>query len=302
MSSMVAQQHHVENRTWTVLSLLNWGSEYLAGREFESPRLNVELLLAETLGCSRIQLYSSFDKPLEKGEVSTFRQLFQRRLAREPLQYIRGKAEFFSEQYIVNRDVLIPRPETEILVERVIELCQRQYRGAKTVRMLDVGTGCGCIAISIARRIENAQVLGFDVSDKAVAVAQRNLALNRLEGRVKFIVLDLFAPLKDAIRAGIDIVVSNPPYVSKEEFERLMPEIRDFEPRSATCDEDDGFRFHRRIADLSGSVLKSEGWLFLEVGHNQSERVREILRGQGMRNVNTFSDYVGFERVVTAQR
>ncbi|MEE9224736.1 MAG: peptide chain release factor N(5)-glutamine methyltransferase [Bacteroidota bacterium] len=299
---MTEQLQETEKRAWTILDLLNWGTDYLAGRKFDNPRLNVELLLAAALGCGRVQLYTNFDKPLSPSELSTFKKLFERRLAHEPIQYIRGETEFLSHRFLLTRDVLIPRPETEILVEKVIEQCKQKCQDRRVIKILDFGTGCGNIAISIANHVENAEVIGFDISENAIAVAQKNLGLHGLKGRVKFAVLDLFAPLEEGFRAKVEMVVSNPPYISKQEFDRLMPEVREYEPRIATCDEDDGFRFHRRIADLAKALLAPGGWLFLEVGFNQAKDVREILQQRGLKNMDTFTDYAGIERVMQAQR
>lgn len=299
---MPERLQEVEKRAWTVLELLNWSSDHLAERKFDNPRLNVELLLAGALGCTRIQLYTNFDKPLSTSELSTFKKLFKRRLAHEPIQYIRAEADFLSQRFLLTRDVMIPRPETEILVEKVVEKCNQEYRDRKATKILDIGTGCGNIAISIADLVENAQVIGFDVSEKAIAVAQKNLEIYGREGGVKFIVLDLFAPLEKVFRAKLEMMVSNPPYISKQEFDASMPEVRDYEPRSATCDEEDGFRFHRRIADFAMALLDLGGWLFLEVGFNQAKGVQEILHHRGLKNIRTFNDLAGIERVVQAQR
>lgn len=299
---MAQRLQETEKRAWTILDLLKWGTDYLAKRKFDNPRLNVELLLAIALGCGRVQLYTSFDKPLKPSELSTFKQLLKRRLAHEPIQYIRGETEFFSLRFLITPDVLIPRPETEILAEKVIEKCKEEFSDKHAVRILDIGAGCGNIAISVAKYVENAQVMGIDISGKAVAVAEKNLELHGLKRRVKFILLDVLGSLEAVFRAKLDILVSNPPYVSKQEFDRLMPEVREHEPRIATCDEDDGFRFHRRIADLTSSLLGPDGWLFLEVGFQQAESVREILLERGLKNVSTFKDLTGIERVVQAQR
>lgn len=299
---MAEQLQETEKRTRTVLDVLNWGNQCLAERHFDSPRLNVELLLAEALGCRRIQLYTDFDKPLRPSELSVFKMLIKRRIAHEPIQYIRGKTEFLSHRFLLTRDVLIPRPETEVLVERAIERCRKEYGGRKSIKILDVGTGCGNIAISIAHHVENARVIGFDVSEKAIAVARKNLELHGLRGRIRFVVLDLFSSLEEVLRGEVEMVVANPPYIPKQEFDRLAPEIRDYEPRAATCDEGDGLRFHRRIAELAEARLAQDGWLFLEVGFGQAEEVRKILQERDLKNVSVVKDLAGIERVMQAQR
>ncbi len=289
-------------RVWTILGLINWGAEYLKGKGFEDSRLNVELLLCSVLGCKRIDLYTRFDKPLNQGELGEFRELLKRRLRHEPLQYILGETEFMSLRFFVDRNVLIPRPETEVLVEQIIKTCRGDFRGSSRVSMIDIGTGSGNIAISVSKFVENVECVGIDVSDEASAVARKNAEYHQVSGRVEFLRLDVFDDLSKKLNRKFDIVASNPPYVPASEFEHLQPEIRDYEPRAATCDEEDGLKFFRRICELGGGLSNENGFIFFEVGYNQASEVKELLEGTGYGDVTVTKDYAGVERVVGGKR
>lgn len=289
-----------KSQTWTVLSLIEWSTNYLLEKGFESPRLNVELLLAHTLRCQRIQLYTSFDKPLTKEELAVFKSYFQRRLHHEPLDYIIGESEFMGLKFCVNKNVLVPRPETEVLVEQVIQHCQK--KSERTLRILDIGTGSGNIAISLAKFLSNVSIDALDVSEDALTVAKKNAQRHAVTDKISFIHADILCDVLDR-HDGYDVIVSNPPYIAKSEFLSLQPEVRDFEPAVATTDNADGFTFHKKIADIGRSLLlKKGGWLFIEFSYNQSEGIQKIFIDAGYQNVELIRDYSGILRVLKAKK
>jgi release factor glutamine methyltransferase len=293
----MAQSETDSAQRWTVLSLLEWGSDYLKSKGFDEPRLTVDLLLAHVLNLPRLNLYLQFDRPLTADELALFKSLFKRRLTHEPLQYIIGETEFMGLRVRVTPDVLVPRPETELLAELAIAELKR--RGSGRHRVLEVGTGSGNLAMAIARFVPAAHILSIDVSAAALDVARENVRINRVE-TVDLQEMDLFS---DALRGqAFDMIISNPPYVSLAEYAGLQPEVRDFEPRLATTDEGDGLRFIRRIIELSGSALLAGGSLMLEVAYDQSVAVTRLLEQHGLTEIRWHDDHAGIPRVVSAQR
>jgi release factor glutamine methyltransferase len=281
---------------WTVLSLLQWGSDYLRDKGFEEPRLTVDLLLAHVLGLPRLSLYLQFDRPLTADELSGFKALFKRRLSHEPLQYITGETDFMGLRIRVAPGVLVPRPETELLAERAIE--ELKARNGAGQKVLEVGTGSGNLAIAIARFVPTARVLSIDVSAEALEVARGNLRAHAID-TVALEEMDVFSARLDG--QEFDVIVSNPPYISLAEYAELQPDVRDFEPRLATTDEADGLRVIRRIVELSGTVLRPGGCLLLEVAYDQAGEVTGILERQGLGSIRWFNDYSGIPRVVSAR-
>lgn len=283
---------------WTVLSLLEWAAHYLSDRGFDETRLHAELMLTRALGVTRLQLYLQFDRPLTAEELGVFKGYFKRRLAHEPLQYILGDTEFVGLPLEVDRRVLIPRPETEILVEQALEALRKEW-GGRRPSILDIGTGCGNIAVAIGCRFPVAIILAVDVSDDALAVAAVNVARHGLSN-VKLERLDI---LRDSIGKGrFDMILSNPPYVPVADFATLQKEVRQFEPRLATTDEGDGTTFHRRLFELGKTALRPGGWLMVEIGYGQAERVRLFAEQNGFDEISIVPDLAGIQRVVRARR
>jgi release factor glutamine methyltransferase len=286
-----------EQRSWTVLSLLDSSTAYLLDRGVESPRLTAELLLAHVLHCTRVQLYLNFDKPASAGERSSFKELLRRRAAHEPLQYILGTAGFMGLTFHVDGRVLIPRPETELLVEMALALSRSQ----PVPGILDIGTGSGNIAVSLAHCIPGCRVLAIDASEEALEVARRNAGGNGVAERITFRPADILRDDTSFPEAPFDLIVSNPPYISTEEFALLAPEIRDHEPKMATGDGGDGLTFYRKIASRGLSLLRPEGHVIVEHAYNQQEDVLGIFRGAGYAEVTGSRDYAGVPRVVVAR-
>ena len=288
-----------ENSAWTVLSLLQWSSGFLSDKGFDSPRLTAELLLSRVLGCRRIELYTNFDKPLSPDELAGFKSRFKRRLDHEPLQYILGDCEFMGMEFSVDPRVLIPRPETEVLVEFVVKMTKEFSRPPG--KILDIGTGSGNIAISLAKFVPGASIDAIDASAGALEVARFNLQRHGLEAQVRLMECDFLNA--DAVLPGRDyhFIVSNPPYISEREFALLPPEISVFEPRMATTDGGDGLTFYRTIAEKAKELLSREGSVIVETAYDQAASVRKIFEDAGYQNLETVVDYSGIERVVKAQ-
>lgn len=277
----------------TVLESIKLSTEYLEKKGVESPRINAEILLAHILNCKRLELYLAFDRPLGDAEVSMYRSFLKRRGEYEPLQYIIGSVEFYGLPFNVNSSVLIPRQETEILVEEVIN----EYRNKSDLSILDIGTGSGNIAIALAINLPGTRVTGIDISEDALELARKNSALNGTIDRVKFLHNDI---LNDGeVGNDFDVIVSNPPYVSGKDFERLRPELKIYEPRRALTDEADGLIYYRKILSKAGCLLKSGGRLFFEIGQGQSASVKDIFEEYNFTAIRIRNDYLNIERVIS---
>ncbi|NJD23013.1 MAG: peptide chain release factor N(5)-glutamine methyltransferase [Melioribacter sp.] len=278
----------------TVLESLQLSTDFLEKKGIESPRLNAELLLSEILKCKRLDLYLKFDQPLKENEVGIYREWIARRGKFEPLQYIIGNVEFYGLPFKVTPDVLIPRPETEILVEEVIKRC----KDINASKILDIGTGSGNISISLAKNLSDAEITSIDISDKALSIAQENALINGVEEKIHFITADVKTYMSNN---QFDIIVSNPPYVSKEEYANLQNEILNYEPMTAVTDSNDGLDFYRTIAGRAKILLKKNGKIFLEVGKDQSKYVADILEKNDFINIYFVKDYQQIDRVVVGE-
>ena len=293
--SEIQRQSSLLPRTWTVLSLIEWSRDYLVERDFDEARLHAELMLAHVLNVSRLQLYLQFDRPLVPEELASYRALFKRRLTHEPLQYILGETAFMGITIHVGPGVLIPRPETELLVELALESIRGILK--PQLRVLDVGIGSGNIALAIAHHATNVHVTGVDVSEAAVAQSRSNatrLGINRVD----VLHADVFDT--GVVHDRFDLVVANPPYISREEYESLMPEVRLFEPRQALTDEQDGYGFLHRLAPRAAELLQPGGLFLCEIGYGQEAGAREIVVNAGFRDVSVHPDFAGIPRVVEA--
>jgi release factor glutamine methyltransferase len=277
---------------WTVLKVLQWTTGYFGERGIEGGRLDAELLLGDTLGLDRVGLYLNYDRPLSAGELETFRGAVGRRAKREPLAYIRGRAEFWSLPLAVSPAVLIPRPDTEVLVEEALK------RIASPCRILDVGTGSGAIAIALAHELPGAQVEGVDISREALAVARQNAERNAVAERVTLRENDL----RQLQGVDFDLVVSNPPYIPTADLGGLMPEVKQYEPLLALDGGSDGLSSYRLLSAQARTLLKPAGWLLLEVGIGQAAAVADLLQGAGLVEIFTRADYAGVPRVVGGRR
>ncbi len=279
----------------TVLESIKLSTDYLEKKGVESPRINAELMLAHILNCKRLDLYLTFDRPLSEEEVSLYRGYLKRRGEFEPLQYILGSVEFYGLPFVVNSSVLIPRQETEILVEEIIT----RYRSKENLTILDIGTGSGNIAVSLAHNLPGSGITATDISKEALELAEKNAVMNKVENQIKFIQHDILK--SDSIVESFDIIVSNPPYVSVKDFEELRPELKVYEPRHALTDDSDGLIYYRAIISKSAGLLKPGGRLFFEIGAGQAEDVKIIFGDNNFPCVEITNDYLGIERVITGE-
>ncbi|PKN12880.1 MAG: peptide chain release factor N(5)-glutamine methyltransferase [Deltaproteobacteria bacterium HGW-Deltaproteobacteria-4] len=278
---------------WTVLDLLKWTASYFAGKGIENGRLDAELLLAEILKLNRIGLYLNFDRPVNSDELAVFRALIERRARREPIAYILGRCEFWSLTFKVGPEVLIPRGDTETLVEAALKVLPPGGT------LLDVGVGSGAIALAIAHDRPDVQVEGIDLSPAALALATENAQNLGLTARVTLRQGDLFT-LDDSRQ--YDVIVSNPPYIAIGEKATLMPEVRDFEPALALFAGEDGLDCYRALIPAARGALKSSGILFVEVGAGQAEAVAELFAIAGYVEIFTNRDLAGIDRVVAGRK
>lgn len=281
----------------TVLELLTLTTDYFAKKEIESPRLNAELLLSHVLECKRLDLYLWYDKPVGDKEVVAYREAVRQRGLRVPLQYITGTTEFYGMKFKVNTHTLIPRPETELLVEHVLSFAKNMNVSS----ILDIGTGSGNIAIALARELPEARVTAVDVSDDAILMAKENAETYAVENPVAFLQLDIAA---DAVQlpGTYSIIVSNPPYVSFDEYQRLQKEVVEYEPKHAVTDFGDGLKFYRIISKLAAASLNPGGLLFFEMGYGQAADIQALLSNDGFTGIEVFKDYQGIERVIKGEK
>ena len=262
----------------TVLEVIQRSSEFLAKKGVESPRLQVELLLAHVLAMPRMQLYLNFERVLAEVDLEKLREFVKRRGNREPLQHIIGTTQFCGLEFAVNRHVLIPRPETEILAERAWRYLQQRAEKLKTTRALDFGTGSGCLAILLAVKCPTSEIHAIDISAQAIAAARENAERHTGATRIKFHLGDGFSVLEQ--KEKFDLIVSNPPYIPSEEIPTLEPEVRDYDPKLALDGGGDGLDFYRMLSQQAPSRLEDGGRLMLEFGEGQAEKVRAIFESQ----------------------
>jgi release factor glutamine methyltransferase len=269
----------------------------------DAPRLSAELLLSHVLGVPRIKLYTDYERPLSEGDLATYRELVRRAAEQEPIAYLTGKAHFFNLEFEVTRDVLIPRPDTETLVENVLQLARNQA-GFESPRVLDLCTGSGCVAAALAHRLKAATVVAVDVSGKAVAVARRNVEKLGLAERVTVEQGDLYEPMARLVDARpFDLIVANPPYIPTAQLESLDRSVKEYEPVQALDGGLDGLTIHRRILAGAPERLVSGGRVYLEIAFDQGEAATQMAgEYEAFDEVRLLKDYGGRDRVLTLRR
>lgn len=282
------------NKIWTIGALLQWTQQYFAGKGIDSPRLDAEILLAHVLHKERIYLYAHYDEPMNGEELAAYRAMVKKRADRLSVAHILGTKAFMGLDFKVSEDVLIPRPETEMLVETVVAAAE-----GTAPAILDIGTGSGAIILSLLHYLPQATGTGVDISPKALAIAAENGRTLGLDGRVTWIESDLFTKVP---QGTCDWLVSNPPYLTKGDMERLQPEVR-HDPALALYGGDDGLEFYRRIAADSPAYVKAGGHCAVEIGAGQAEDVTAIFCRHGAYDhEQTVKDYGGIDRVLVFSR
>ena len=296
---------------WTVRKVLEWTTGHLKKHGSDTPRLDAEILLSHARGCQRIQLYTSYDEPLSDVVRGTMRELVQRRAQAEPVAYLVGHREFFSLDFKVTHDVLIPRPDTETLVMEILEIVDRlaeswveSGQGGRPIRILDLCTGSGCVAVAVAKRCgsggKKVQIVATDISAAALAVACENAARHSVERLIDFREGDLFAPLSG--QPGFDIIASNPPYISTAELETLDPEVSKHEPRLALDGGASGFDVIDRLIAAAPQSALPGAWFLMELSPEQAKAASEKLANTGRySHISVRKDLAGRPRVLRGQ-
>jgi release factor glutamine methyltransferase len=285
---------------WTVIDLLTWTTSHFQSHNIESPRLDAEILLADALGIRRIDLYLRHDQPVETAERARFKERIRKRTAGMPVAYITGKKAFWTRELIVTPDVLIPRPETECLLEAALRKIPFPGEG---FNVLEAGTGSGALAVSLAGERPGATVFAADKSTAAVGIALKNAEIAGLRDRIRFFTGDWVTAVRviNAGVAGLDLIMANPPYVKTGRIADLQPEIRAYEPLIALNGGTDGLFDIRRLIDQAALRLRPGGHLLLEIGSDQGEAAEETARRRGYVEVAILPDYAGLDRVLTAR-
>jgi release factor glutamine methyltransferase len=281
---------------WTVGRVVRWAADDFRARGIESPRLEAELLMAHALASDRMRVIVESERPLEQGELARYRDLIQRRRRGEPVAYIRGSKEFYGRVFRIDKRVLVPRPDTEILVETGLRRTTTSSMGG---RYLDLCTGSGCVAISLARERPTCKVFAVDLSPDALAVARDNAVRLGAAFQIAWMAGDLFEPLAPIRGVKFELVTANPPYIADGELSSLPADVRAFEPRLALLGGEDGLSVTRRIVAGASRYLGPRGVLAVEIGTDQAGRVRALFEEQGFADVEVDKDYGGHERVVS---
>jgi release factor glutamine methyltransferase len=262
--------------SWTIQTLIQWSTDYFSQKEIPTPRLDAELLLSHLLKLNRVQLYTQFDRPVSEEELKKFKILLQRRAGREPLAYILGEKEFFSLKILVSPAVLIPRPETEELVERGVAHLKKN--SDRDIKILDLATGSGCLLLALLHALPSAEGIGVDISGEALEVAAANARHHGLEPRVRWVRQDLSQEWSPELAGPFDLITANLPYVSEAEYNNLQPEILRYEPKTALVPGPQGTEAFRWVLPCLTGRLKSGGLALLEIGEEQGEAVLDLVK------------------------
>jgi release factor glutamine methyltransferase len=304
MTDQGSQTNQVNPETqWTVLALLDWTKEYLEKNDSDAPRLDAEILLAHSMNCERIMLYTRFDEIVSEADRLQFRELVKQRASGCPVAYLVGFREFYSLRFDVSEQVLIPRPETEFAVIAVLDIVKEYFQSESNdssapCHVIDVGTGSGVIAITVATEMPQIQVTAVDISTAALEVARKNATRHEVFDRIAFAEQDL---LSGSSENKFDIVVSNPPYVTSAEYEDLSRNVREYEPQLALESGPTGMECYQRLVPQAAERLNNGGWLVLETSPMLMEQLKILIAENGFDDISTVSDLAGHPRIVTAR-
>jgi release factor glutamine methyltransferase len=280
-----------------VHDILNDATHDFEEADIPSARLDAEVLLSFCLGCDRLEFYKNPDMIISETQLAAFRNLIARRLQWEPVAYITSRKEFWSFSLEVNNSVLIPRPDTEVIVEEALNLCRKM--DSSEIKILDIGTGSGAIALALAAEITGAKVVATDISEAAVNLAKKNAAALGLKEKIDFRHGNLFEP----VNGFFDIIICNPPYISAREYEKLPTGVKDYEPQEALWAGKSGLEFYEKLIYQAAAFLQKNGWLLLEIGAKQESGVRGIMEAAGFYDsIEMRRDYAGLPRVIKARR
>jgi release factor glutamine methyltransferase len=288
------------NQGWTIQKLLTWTTQHFASKNISSARLDAELLLSHMLGCKRLDLYLRFDQPLGAAELARFKEFVIRRAKNEPVAYILGSKEFYGREFKVGPGALIPRPETEHLIDEVLNWAKAQRASDEPapLKILEVGAGSGCIAATLAKELPQAKVLALEKSEEAFLWAKLNVEAHQVGGQVEVVHQDFDRFRTDA---KFDVIVSNPPYVGENTKHHLAPDVRDFEPPAALYGGEVGYELLRRWIPVWCGLLGPKGLLVIEIGFDQGPIVNKILDDQQeLESVKIINDYAGHSRIARA--
>jgi len=278
-------------RDWSIIDLIKWGESYFNKNNFDSPKQEIEWLLCDLLDYKRVDLYLNFEEIVPKNKLSTLNKWVKKRIKRMPLQYITGSTEFYGNKFFLNENVLIPRQETE----RLVDICLKSINKLSAPKILEIGTGSGCISISIALIRSDAKILSIDISQNALKKAIKNSDYHQTRN-ISFVELDF---LKELPKERFDIIISNPPYISSGEMKNIMTDVKDYEPEIALTDFMDGLQFYERLSIVAPKLLNQEGSLILEVGSkDHPDKVLKLFKSKGYNNIELFPDYNNDQRVL----
>jgi len=284
-------QNSKTNKTWRIIDIINWGEKYLKDRSFDSPRNEIEILLLHLIGCKKIDLYLDFEKVIKPEDLIILRGWIKRRVNREPIQYIIGHSEFYGRRFNVNHHVLIPRPETETIINTSIDALSKKNNPV----IIDIGTGSGCIGITLALEIPHSKVFAIDISEEALSIAKKNAELYNLKN-IEFIKMNF---LSEDINHKVDLLVSNPPYIPQKEISSLMRDVKEYEPMMALTDNSNGLVFYKKLSKIIPDVVKKNGVSILEVGRgNHYNKVKEVFSKEGYNDIEIIRDLNKDNRVL----
>ena len=278
-------------RTWRIIDIIKWGEDYFKTKDFENPKQEIEWLLCDLLGLKRIDLYVKFEDKINDVSLNKLKNWINRRVKREPLQYITGITEFYGLKFKTSPQALIPRPETE----RLVEIALNSIGNSSDSKLLEIGSGSGCISIAISNEIPTLNILSLDISRDALALAETNAELNNCKN-IKFLEMDF---LNEMPEGKFDFLISNPPYIPIKEIKQIMPEVKDYEPMMALTDNNDGLTFYRRIAKKARTIIKPKGIILLEVGlGDHPQKVLSLFKQAGYNQLELIKDFNNNERIL----